>query len=180
MTGGKDPEGTPDASPARVGFGFDAHAFDDSRPLVLGGVTIAGARGLVGWSDADVLSHALADALLGAAGLGDLGTHFPAEAVAEGCSSLELLGATARLVSEAGLGVANADCLVILEGVRVAPYRGAMERLLASALGVDAGRVNVKATSTDHLGFVGRGEGAAAMAVVLLKVVPGERPAARE
>ncbi len=172
MTDGKPGDG----SPARVGFGFDAHAFDDSRPLVLGGVTIAAARGLIGWSDADVLSHALADALLGAAGLGDLGTHFPAEAVAEGCSSLELLSTAARFVSEVGFAVANADCVVTLEGVRVAPYRAEMERLLASALGVDAGRINVKATSTDHLGFVGRGEGAAAMAVVLLEAVPGEGP----
>lgn len=170
MTAGNSPAG----GPPRIGFGFDAHAFDDSRPLVLGGVTIEGARGLAGWSDADVLTHALADALLGAAGLGDLGTHFPAEAVVEGSSSLELLGTAVRLVSGAGLGVANVDCVVILEGVRVAPYRAEMERMLAAALGVDAGRVNVKATSTDHLGFVGRGEGAAAMAVVLLEAVSGE------
>jgi 2-C-methyl-D-erythritol 2,4-cyclodiphosphate synthase len=153
----------------RVGLGFDAHAFDPTRPLVLGGVRIVGAPGLAGWSDADVVSHALADALLGAAGLGDLGTYFPKEAVAEGVSSQQLLAEVVRMVAGAGYAIGNVDCVVAVQGVRLSPHREAMVATLAGSLGVDAGRVSVKATTTDRLGFTGRGEGVAAMAVALLE-----------
>lgn len=150
-------------------MGYDVHAFDPSRTLVLGGVTIDGAPGLAGWSDADVVCHAVADALLGAARLGDLGTHFPEEAVAEGSSSLEILARTAKLLSEAGYRIVNVDCMVVVQSVRVGPHRPEMERRIGTALGIDPGAVSVKATSTDHLGFVGREEGAAGMAVALVE-----------
>jgi 2-C-methyl-D-erythritol 2,4-cyclodiphosphate synthase len=155
----------------RVGHGVDVHAFDPTRPLVLGGVTIDGAPGLAGWSDADVLCHAIADALLGAAGLGDLGGHFPEERVPEGSSSLELLAETLRKVREAGFHPVNVDVVVIAEAVRLAPYREAMAARMASVLELDPAAVNVKATTTDRLGFLGRGEGMAAMAVVLIEPV---------
>jgi 2-C-methyl-D-erythritol 2,4-cyclodiphosphate synthase len=154
----------------RVGIGVDAHAFDVSRPLVLGGVHIMDAPGLAGWSDADVVSHAIADALLGAAGLGDLGTYFPRETVAEGVSSQVLLVEVAHLVAEAGYVIGNIDCVVVLQEVRLAPHRARMEETLASSLGLELGTVSVKATTTDRLGFAGRGEGAGAMAVALLEL----------
>jgi len=154
-----------------VGLGYDVHAFDPARPLVLGGVTIEGAAGLAGWSDADVVSHAVADALLGAAGLGDLGTHFPKEAVPEGTSSQELLAEVARLVADCGFRLANLDCVVVVQDVRVGPHRRRMEETLAATLGVRPSAISVKATTTDHLGFTGRGEGVAAMAVALLENV---------
>lgn len=153
----------------RVGIGFDVHAFDAARPLVLGGVTIEGPPGLAGWSDADVVSHAIADALLGAAGLGDLGTYFPKEAVPEGVSSQVLLAEVARLVAGAGYRLGNLDCVLMVQEVRVGPHRARMEETLAATLGVDRAAVSVKATTTDHLGFTGRGEGIAATAVVLLE-----------
>lgn len=152
----------------RVGVGFDVHAFDESRYLVLGGVTIDGAPGLAGWSDADVLCHAIVDALLGAAGLGDLGTHFPEEKVAEGSSSLELLTRAAALVDEAGYSIANIDSIVAIQDVAVGGHRELMQKRIAETLGISATAVNVKATTTDRLGFVGRGEGATAMAVALV------------
>ena len=153
-------------------MGFDAHAFDASdppRPLVLGGVLIEGARGLAGWSDADVVSHAIADALLGAAGLGDLGSYFPKDAVPEGVSSQVLLAEVARLLADAGCAVATIDCVVMVQEVRVSPHRARMTEVLAGSLGLDAGQVSVKATTTDGMGFIGRGEGAAAMAVALVE-----------
>ena len=156
----------------RIGLGFDAHAFSpvgDNRPLVLGGVHIEGAPGLAGWSDADVVAHAIGDALLGAANLGDLGTHFPKGAVAEGASSLSLLTDVARMVGDAGYGVANVDCVVVAQTVRVSPHRQAMAEALAAALRLAAGQVSVKATTTDHMGFTGRGEGIAADALALLQ-----------
>jgi 2-C-methyl-D-erythritol 2,4-cyclodiphosphate synthase len=156
----------------RVGLGFDVHVFDASRPLVLGGVTIEGAPGLAGWSDADVVSHAVADALLGAAGLGDLGSHFPKDAVPEGVSSQSLLARVAELVAASGYRMANLDCVVVVQEVRVGPHRARMEETLAATLGADPGCVSVKATTTDRLGFTGRGEGVAAMAVVLLERRP--------
>jgi len=107
----------------RVGLGFDVHAFDASRPLVLGGVTIAGAPGLAGWSDADVVSHAIVDALLGAAGLGDIGAYFPKEAVAEGVSSQDLLAEVARLVAAAGYRIGNIDATVVVQEVRIGSHR---------------------------------------------------------
>ncbi|MGH2768224.1 MAG: 2-C-methyl-D-erythritol 2,4-cyclodiphosphate synthase, partial [Actinomycetota bacterium] len=158
------------ARSGRVGIGFDVHGFDETRRLVLGGVEIEGATGLAGWSDADVASHAVADALLGAAGLGDLGAHFPEEALPRGSSSLEILAKVASMLAKAGLRVANVDCVVAIQAVPLARYRGRMEARIASALEIGPESVNVKATTTDRLGFVGRREGAAAMAVVL--VVP--------
>lgn len=152
----------------RVGFGYDVHAFDPQRPLVLAGIEIPGSSGLAGWSDADVIAHAVADALLGAAALGDLGRHFPASAVPEGMSSLRILTETAKMLTDAGYRVVNVDVTVVIQDVRVAPYRDRMIEQMAGALRIEPGQVSVKATTTDHLGFAGRGEGAAAMAVVLV------------
>ena len=152
----------------RVGIGYDVHAFDDSRPLVLGGVTIQDHGGLAGWSDADVVCHAVADALLGAAGLGDLGEHFPAEAVAEGASSLQILASTAVLLADAGFSIVNIDTVVVIQRVRVAPHRRQMVERMAEALSIDPSRISVKATTSDWLGFTGRSEGAAGMAVALV------------
>jgi 2-C-methyl-D-erythritol 2,4-cyclodiphosphate synthase len=153
----------------RVGVGFDVHAFDPTRQLVLGGVPIAGAPGLAGWSDADALSHAIADALLGAGGLGDLGHHFPKDAVREGVSSQDLLSEVARLVEAAGYRIGNLDATVVVQAIRIGPHRSRMEETLAATLGIDRARVSVKATTTDHLGFTGRGEGIAAIAVALIE-----------
>ena len=157
----------------RVGLGFDAHAFaavsDPARPLVLGGVTIEGAPGLAGWSDADVVAHALADAILGAAGLGDLGAHFPKDAVAEGVSSQRLLGEVVAMAAAAGYRIGNVDATVVCQEVRMGPHRARMQEQLAATLGLDPSAVSVKATTTDRLGFTGRGEGIAAIAVALLE-----------
>lgn len=153
----------------RIGLGFDAHPFGAGRPLVLGGVVIPHQRGLVGHSDADVLSHAVVDAVLGAAGLGDIGEHFPPDDPAyAGASSLELLRRAAAMVRDAGLEVVGIDAVVIAEDPRIAPYRDEMRARLGEALGVGAATVGVKGTTTDGLGFTGRGEGIAAMAVAAL------------
>ncbi|MDQ4149411.1 MAG: 2-C-methyl-D-erythritol 2,4-cyclodiphosphate synthase [Actinomycetota bacterium] len=160
----------------RVGFGYDAHGFDSERPLVLGGVTIEGSPGLSGWSDADVICHAIADALLGGACLGDLGSHFTEDSVAQGFSGLEMLRETAKMVDAAGYRLVNIDCVVVIQEVRVAPHRERMTGLVAEALGADQAQVSIKATTTDRLGFTGRGEGAAGMAVVLIEPVEGGRP----
>lgn len=154
----------------RTGIGFDAHAFDATRPLVLGGVTIPGAPGLAGWSDADVLSHAMADALLGAAALGDLGTHFSESEVPEGISSVEILESTVKLLADAGYAIVNIDSTVIAQSVPIAPHVAAIRSKIANALGIDEGKISVKATTTDKLGFTGRGEGIAAFAVALVEV----------
>ena len=153
----------------RVGLGFDVHGFGGDRPLVLGGVTIEGAPGLAGWSDADVICHAIADALLGAASLGDLGVHFTEDSVPSGFSGLELLRQTTAMVHEAGYRPINVDSVVVIQEVRVAPRREQMVRLVAKALGVEPSAVSIKATTTDRLGFTGRGEGAAGIAVVLVE-----------
>ncbi|MGI8425420.1 MAG: 2-C-methyl-D-erythritol 2,4-cyclodiphosphate synthase [Actinomycetota bacterium] len=153
----------------RIGIGFDVHAFDDSRPLVLGGVTIEGAPGLAGWSDADVVSHAIADALLGAAGLGDLGNHFPEEKVAEGSSSLEMLFEVTRLLAESGFEIGNIDSTVVVQQIRIGPFCEQMTNRIAEVLAIPAGLVNMKATTTDGLGFIGRAEGIAAMAIATLQ-----------
>ncbi len=157
-------------SDLRIGIGVDAHAFEAGVPLVLGGVSIDHPRGLSGHSDGDVIAHALADALLGAAGLADIGALFPSsDERYRGADSLELLAEAFRQVREAGFALVNADCVLIGQEPRVAPYRDAMSRRLAQALGVDPGRVGVRATTTDFLGFTGRGEGLAAQAVALLE-----------
>ena len=152
----------------RVGIGVDAHAFDVAAPLVLGGVSLDHPRGLAGHSDGDVLAHALIDALLGAAGLGDIGSLFPSgDDRFRGASSLDLLREAYGQVKEAGWQLVNADCVLIGEEPRIAPYRDEMRRRLGEAVG--GGEVNVRATTTDHLGFTGRREGLAAQAVALLE-----------
>ena len=157
-------------SELRIGLGVDAHAFSDGVPLVLGGVAIESPRGLAGHSDGDVIAHALIDALLGGAGLGDIGSLFPpGEAEWEGASSLDLLRRAAAQVHEAGWELVNADCILIGEEPRIAPLREQMRERLAEAAGADAERINVRATTTDKLGFTGRGQGLAAQAVALVK-----------
>jgi 2-C-methyl-D-erythritol 2,4-cyclodiphosphate synthase len=153
----------------RVGSGFDAHALEEGVPLVLGGVRIDHPRGLAGHSDGDVLAHALTDAVLGAAGLADIGALFPpGDSQWEGASSLDLLARAYAEVRAAGWELVNADVVLIGEEPRVAPHREEMRARLAGALGVDPERVAVRATTTDGLGFTGRGEGLAAQAVALL------------
>lgn len=153
----------------RIGLGVDAHAFGDGARLVLGGVEIDHPRGLVGHSDGDVLAHALTDALLGAAGLADIGALFPSDDERyRGADSLDLLGEAYGHVRAAGFVLVNADCVVIGEQPRIAPYRDDMRRRLAGALGAEPEQLNVRATTTDRLGFTGRGEGLAAQAVALL------------
>ena len=157
-------------SELRIGLGVDAHAFEEGVPLVLGGVRLDHPRGLAGHSDGDVIAHALTDAVLGAAGLADIGSLFPAgEATPRGVDSLALLAGAYRQVRAAGFELVNADCVLIGEEPRIARRRDEMRARLAAALGVDAGRVNVRATTTDRLGFTGRGEGLAAEAVALLQ-----------
>jgi 2-C-methyl-D-erythritol 2,4-cyclodiphosphate synthase len=152
----------------RVGIGVDAHALEDGVPLVLGGVALDHPRGLAGHSDGDVLAHALIDAVLGAAGLGDIGALFPSgDERFRGASSLDLLREAYRQVREAGYRLVNADCVLVGEEPRLAPHRDAMRQALTDAIG--EGDVNVRATTTDHLGFTGRGEGLAAHAVALLE-----------
>jgi 2-C-methyl-D-erythritol 2,4-cyclodiphosphate synthase len=154
----------------RVGQGVDAHAFADGIPLVLGGIRFDDDRGLAGHSDGDVVTHALIDALLGAAGLGDVGTLFPAEDDSlRGVSSLLLLRNAYGKVTSAGFELVNADCILIGEWPRIADRRDEMRARLADTLGVEPDRIAVQATTTDRLGFTGRGEGLAAHAVALLR-----------
>jgi 2-C-methyl-D-erythritol 2,4-cyclodiphosphate synthase len=152
----------------RVGIGVDAHALEEGVPLVLGGVAFDHPRGLAGHSDGDVLAHALIDALLGAAGLGDIGSLFPSgDERLRGADSLELLREAYRRVRDAGWRLVNADCVLVGEEPRLAPHRDEMRRRLREAIG--EGEVNVRATTTDRLGFTGRREGLAAHAVALLE-----------
>jgi len=156
-------------APWRVGQGFDVHAFAPGRPLILGGVTLEHPLGLAGHSDADVLAHAVADALLGGAALGDIGQHFPDNDPAyQGADSMKLLAFVAGLLEGRGWGIVNVDALIIAQAPKMAPHREAMRRNLAAAMGLDAARVNVKATTTERLGFTGRAEGIAAQATALL------------
>jgi len=153
----------------RIGLGYDVHAFAAGRRLVLGGVEIEHERGLLGHSDADVLAHALADAVLGALREGDIGRLFPdTDPAFRDADSMELLVAVAALARERGWRVADADCVLVLERPTIAPCRDVMRANLARALGVEIDAVGVKATTTEGLGFEGRGEGIAAQAVVLL------------
>jgi 2-C-methyl-D-erythritol 2,4-cyclodiphosphate synthase len=152
-----------------TGIGWDSHRLVDGRPLILGGVTIPFERGLDGHSDADVLAHAVIDALLGAAGMGDIGEHFPdTDARWAGADSLALLRAVVAMVGDAGHAVGNADTTVVMERPKLGPYRPEIRASLAAALGVAVERVNVKASTGEGMGFVGRGEGVAALAVVTL------------
>ena len=153
----------------RVGLGYDAHGFDPGRPLVLGGMVIPDTPGLAGHSDADVLSHAIADALLGAARLGDLGTLFPDNATWRNASSLDILVHTARAVTDAGWSINNVDATVISEAPKLAPFRESMIDLIAASLGIATSAVWVKGTSTDGLGWEGKKEGIGALAVVLIE-----------
>ena len=153
---------------ARVGMGFDVHPFsEEDRPLLLGGVRFDGERGLAGHSDADVVAHAVAEALLGAAGLGDLGMHFPdTEPEWAGADSLQLLAHVVQLVRDAGWSIANVDCAVVLEAPKLAPRRDEMQRALADVVGAD---VTVKGRRPEGLGALGRGEGVACWAVALVE-----------
>ena len=151
------------------GIGYDAHRFSDGRRLVLGGIEVEFERGLEGHSDADVLTHAIIDALLGAAALGDIGQHFPdTDERYRDADSLDLLRATVALLSERGYTPAHVDATVIIERPVLAPHRERMRSTLASALGLVEEHVNVKATRGEGMGFIGRGEGAAALAVATL------------
>lgn len=157
-------------SELRVGIGVDAHAFAIGVPLVLGGVAIEHPRGLAGHSDGDVIAHALIDALLGAAGLGDIGSLFPSSDERwKGADSLNLLAQAYAEVNGAGWALVNADCILVGEEPRIAGRRWQMQERLAAALGVEPGRVTVRATTSDGLGFAGRGEGLMAQAVALLQ-----------
>jgi 2-C-methyl-D-erythritol 2,4-cyclodiphosphate synthase len=154
----------------RVGEGWDVHALVPGRPLVLGGVRIAHDMGLLGHSDADALAHAITDALLGAAALGDIGSHFPdTDARFRGADSLVLLAEAARRVRELGFAIANVDSTVVAQAPRLAPHIGAMRERLAAALGLQPGQVNVKAKTAERLGPVGQRLAIEARAVVLLQ-----------
>ena len=159
------------SSELRVGTGLDAHALAEGVPLVLGGVEFPDEpAGLAGHSDGDVIAHALVDAILGAAGLGDIGWLFPSgDEQWQGVSSLELLRRAYEEVKKAGYELVNADCVLVGERPRLAPVRDEMRARLAGAMGVDPGRIAVRATTTDGLGFTGRGEGLAAQAVALVR-----------
>jgi 2-C-methyl-D-erythritol 2,4-cyclodiphosphate synthase len=153
----------------RIGVGVDAHALVGGVPLVLGGVTFESEQGLAGHSDGDVIAHALIDAVLGAAGLGDIGSLFPSDDESlRGASSLDLLRSAYARVEERGWELVNADCVLVGEEPRIGPKRDEMQAALARALEVEPERVTVRATTTDRLGFTGRGEGLAAHAVALL------------
>jgi 2-C-methyl-D-erythritol 2,4-cyclodiphosphate synthase len=153
----------------RVGIGYDAHPLVEGRKLVLGGEEINFPKGLQGHSDADLLCHSIADALLGASGLGDLGKHFPDDDPKyEGISSLEILQAVAKMVAENGFSISYIDSMIIAQKPKLSKYIEKMRENLASSVGIEKGRVSVKATTTNGLGFSGREEGMEAMAVVLL------------
>ena len=154
----------------RIGCGYDVHRLVAGRKLVLGGVEIEHETGLLGHSDADVLLHAICDALLGAAGLGDIGLHFPDSAPAfKGISSLKLLERTVALLSQGGWRIGNIDATVIAQRPKLAPHIPRMRANIACCCGIEEAQVNVKATTTEHLGFAGREEGIAAQAVALLE-----------
>lgn len=154
----------------RVGCGYDVHPFAKGRPLVLGGVTVPYEMGLAGHSDADALAHAVTDAVLGALGEGDIGSHFPDTDVAyAGADSLQLLAEVTSLMKQRGYTLMNVDSTVIAQAPKLAPHIDAMKKNLARAMGCEPDRVNVKATTHEKLGALGRGEGIAAMAVCLLE-----------
>ncbi|HDR16538.1 MAG TPA: 2-C-methyl-D-erythritol 2,4-cyclodiphosphate synthase [Desulfobacteraceae bacterium] len=151
----------------RVGFGYDVHRLTSGRPLILGGVTIPHNTGLDGHSDADVLTHALIDALFGALAMGDIGTHFPdTDPAYKDCSSIKLLETTAGMLRRRGWYVSNVDTTICAQVPKIAPFIFRMRRNLAAAMDVETGRISVKATTTERLGFVGRIEGIASYAVV--------------
>ena len=153
----------------RVGQGFDVHPFDESRPLILGGVRISERGGLAGHSDADAVLHALVDALLGALGAGDIGQYFPSEDERwRGADSARFVAEVKRMMADRSAEIANVDVTVVAQKPKIGPHREAMRASVAGLLDLPEGRVNIKATTTDHLGFIGRAEGIACMAVVLV------------
>jgi 2-C-methyl-D-erythritol 2,4-cyclodiphosphate synthase len=157
----------------RVGIGYDSHRFSAERPLVLAGVTIPGHAGLAGHSDADLIAHAVTDALLGAAGLGDIGSHFPpGDERWRGADSLELLRLALQEVEAHSYQVVNVDVTVVCETPRLGPYVEAMRTRLGDLLGIGAGHVSIKGKSNEGMGWIGRGEGAAAIAVALIDRLP--------
>jgi 2-C-methyl-D-erythritol 2,4-cyclodiphosphate synthase len=158
---------------ARSGVGWDSHRFEEGRRLVLGGVTLDFRLGLAGHSDADALTHAVIDALLGAAGLGDIGQHFPdTDERWRAADSIELLRTVRGMVGEAGLAPVNVDATVLCEAPKLGPYRERMRARLAEALAVEPSAVNVKLTTAEGMGWVGRGEGIAAMAIATVATPP--------
>jgi 2-C-methyl-D-erythritol 2,4-cyclodiphosphate synthase len=158
----------------RVGLGYDSHRLAEGRRLVIGGVEIPFEHGLDGHSDSDVLTHAVIDAVLGAAGMGDIGAHFPdTDERWRDADSIELLRAVVAMVAERGYSVGNVDCTVVMEAPKLAPHREAIRARLAATLGVGEDRVNVKASTGERMGFVGRGEGVAALAVAMLADTAG-------
>lgn len=153
----------------RIGTGYDVHRLVEGRDLIIGGVKIEHTLGLLGHSDADVLLHAISDAVLGAAALGDIGLHFPdTDEKYKGADSLKLLAEVGRLAADAGYVVGNIDCTIIAQAPKMRPHIDKMRENIASALGIDVSQVNVKATTEEHLGFTGREEGISAQAVALL------------
>lgn len=157
------------AVPMRVGLGYDVHAFAPDRKLILGGVEIPHYQGLLGHSDADVLAHAVADALLGAIRGGDIGKLFPdTDPAYEGADSLKLLAAVANLVRKQGFSIVDIDCVIAAQAPKLSPYRDMMRENLATACGIAVENLGVKATTTEHLGFEGREEGISAQAVALV------------
>ena len=154
----------------RVGHGYDVHRFAEGRKLILGGVEIPSDTGLLGHSDADVLLHAIMDAMLGATGLGDIGRHFPdSDEKYKGMSSLKLLAEVAELIRAQGYLVNNIDATIVMQSPKISPYVSGMIANISNTLGIDQGRINVKATTEERLGFTGRLEGVSAHAVVTLK-----------
>ena len=154
----------------RIGNGYDVHRLVKGRKLVLGGVTIPFAKGLLGHSDADVLLHAVCDALLGAAGLGDIGLLFPDTDIKyKGISSMKLLYKTCSMIADKGFSVVNLDTVIFAEAPKIFPYREEMIKNIARTTGIEAENINIKATTTEGLGFTGRGEGIGAMCVVLIE-----------
>jgi 2-C-methyl-D-erythritol 2,4-cyclodiphosphate synthase len=155
----------------RIGQGLDIHAFEDSRPLVLGGVRISDRGGLAGHSDADAVLHAVTDAILGAAGAGDIGRYFSSDDPRwKDADSSQFVAEAKRILGEMDAEIENVDITVAAQKPKLAPHRAAMESVIAKLLDIPAGRVNVKATTADHLGFVGRGEGICAMAIVCISI----------
>jgi 2-C-methyl-D-erythritol 2,4-cyclodiphosphate synthase len=161
----------------RVGQGIDVHPFEETRPLILGGIKIADTGGLAGHSDADAVLHAITDALLGAAGAGDIGQYFPSDDPKwSGADSAIFVREAKRLIAEMDAEITNVDVTIIAQRPKLAPFREAMRDSIAKLLDLPPGHVNVKATTTDHLGFVGRGEGICAMAIVAIASDAGGSP----
>lgn len=166
---GTAPVPSPGSTQSRVGIGYDSHRFDRSRQLILGGVTIPGFPGLLGHSDGDAVCHAITDAILGAAGAGDMGGMFPDDRETNrGRDSIEMLGLAVERVAESGYRVVQVDVVVVTEVPRIGPHREAMHQRLAAALGIASGDVNVKGKSNEGMGWVGREEGLACMAVATI------------